>query len=277
MPDNSINKKVVILTGDEMRHEYFRKTVAMYPGIEVLASYCEGVEHSLENRIYRNTNSSAIERLHVDARTQAEKDFFGDALSVMDDRSHPTHLEKGDINSDPIIAEIESSKADLLICYGSSLIRSSLLSAFNGRFLNVHLGLSPYYRGSGTNVWPLINQEPHMVGATFMYIDEGIDTGEIIHQIRADVVLGDSPHSIGNRLIKAMTDSYSQIICSFDNLAKEEQPRSEGALYLRKDFDKEACERLYRNFYNEMISEHLSLRDSSRFPYIVTNSGISET
>ena len=41
-----------------------------------------------------------------------------------------------------------------------------------------------------------------MVGATFMYIDAGIDTGEIIHQIRADIVIGDSPHSIGNRLIK---------------------------------------------------------------------------
>ena len=32
-----------------------------------------------------------------------------------------------------------------------------------------------------------------MVGATFMYIDPGIDTGEIIHQSR-DIVIGDSPH-----------------------------------------------------------------------------------
>ena len=274
MSDYSIKKKVIILTGDEIRHEYFRKTVAMYPGIKVLASYCEGVEHSLENRIYHNTNSSTIERLHVHARTQAEKDFFGDAISVISDRSHPMKIEKGDINSESIVEKIESSKADLLICYGSSLIKSSLLSTFNGRFLNVHLGLSPYYRGSGTNVWPLINKEPHMVGATFMHIDEGIDTGEIIHQIRADVVLGDSPHSIGNRLIKTMTDRYSQIICSLDNLAKEEQPRSEGALYLRKDFNKEACERLYSNFYDGMIPEYLNSKDFSQFPYIVTNSGI---
>ena len=107
-----------------------------------------------------------------------------------------------------------------------------------------------------------------------MHIDEGIDTGEIIHQIRADVVLGDSPHSIGNRLIKTMTDNYSQIICSLDNLTKEEQPRSEGALYLRKDFNKEACERLYSNFYDGMIAEYLDSKDSSQFPYIVTNSGI---
>ena len=27
-----------------------------------------------------------------------------------------------------------------------------------------------------------------MVGATFMHIDSGIDTGEIIHQIRADIL-----------------------------------------------------------------------------------------
>ena len=53
---------------------------------------------------------------------------------------------------------------------------------FSRKFLNVHLGLSPYYRGSGTNVWPLINTEPDMVGAT-LCIDAGIDNGEIIHQI----------------------------------------------------------------------------------------------
>ena len=109
-------------------------------------------------------------------------------------------------------------KPDLLVCYGSSLIKSDLLRKFEGRFLNVHLGLSPYYRGSGTNVWPLINIEPDMVGATFMYIDAGIDTGKIIHQIRADVYLGDSPHTIGNRLIRKMTSTYAEIVCNFNDL-----------------------------------------------------------
>jgi len=47
------------------------------------------------------------------------------------------------------------------------------------------LGLSPYYLGSGTNYWPLVNEKPEFVVATFMHIDTDIDTEEIIHQIRA--------------------------------------------------------------------------------------------
>src|SRR5690606_10372264 len=101
-----------------------------------------------------------------------------------------------------------------------SLIREPLLSAFQGRFLNVHLGLSPYYRGSGTNFWPLVNGEPEFVGATFMHIDAGVDTGEVIHQIRARIFPGDTPHQIGNRLIADMARVYAALIRDFDRLER---------------------------------------------------------
>jgi len=267
-------KEIIILTGDECRHKYFRKKVALSPGIIVLASYCEGNEKSLKNRTEQNPNSSFIEKLHVDARTQSEKDFFFESIEAMTDASCPKRISKGSINDRDIINEIISLNSDLLICYGSSLIKSNLLEHFKGRFLNVHLGLSPYYRGSGTNVWPLINKEPHMVGATFMYIDAGIDTGKIIHQIRAEIFLGDSPHTIGNRLIKAMTESYCQIINSFNHLVDEEQPVNEGRLYLQKHFDESACSTLYQNFNDGMIAEYINQKKSIKPPHIVTNSGL---
>ena len=83
-------------------------------------------------------------------------------------------IKKGEINNENIIQEIIKINPDLLVCYGSSLIKDKLIAVFENRFLNVHLGLSPYYRGSGTNTWALINNEPHMVGATFMYLNKGI-------------------------------------------------------------------------------------------------------
>ncbi len=39
-----------------------------------------------------------------------------------------------------------------------------------------------------------------------MHIDAGVDTGEVIHQMRARVALGDSPAQIGNRLIVDMAE-----------------------------------------------------------------------
>ena len=142
-----------------------------------------------------------------------------------------------------VVENIIKKNPDLLVCYGSSLIKSKLLEFFKDRFLNIHLGLSPYYRGSGTNVWPLINNQPQMVGATFMHIDEGIDTGRIIHQINADIFLGDNPHTIGNRLIKKMTLLTKEVIYNFKSLDDISQPNvKKSLLYLKKDFDENACE-----------------------------------
>ena len=267
--------KIVILTGDEMRHQYFRTKIALSDGISVLASYCEGVEKSLANQVNDNPDVSELERLHVIARTQSENDFFAQTLASATDHSNPKKITKGAINDADIVQEITELNPDLLVCYGSSLIKSELLQTFEGKFLNVHLGLSPYYRGSGTNIWPLINGEPDMVGATFMYIDEGIDTGNIIHQIRADIYLGDSPHSIGNRLITKMTDTYVQLILSFDHLTKEKQPQSDGKLYLQKHYDKDACRKLYDQFSDRMIETYIQNYNSDDLPYIVTNKGMS--
>jgi len=264
--------RIIILTGSEIRHEYFRKKISSDSRIEVLASYCEGAEKSLEKRVKQNVESTKLEVQHVDARLQAEKDFFNDFVLNIDDKSKPKFIAKGEINKPGIVNQIIKLKPDLLICYGSSLIKSILLEHFNGRFINVHLGLSPYYRGSGTNVWPLINKEPDMVGATFMYIDSGIDTGEIIHQIRADVFVGDSPHSIGNRLIQKMTKTYADLIAKFDLLERSPQPNAEGKLFLKKDFNHNACQKLYENLRGGMIENYLNT--SKKLEYIVNNKGL---
>lgn len=261
--------RVIILTGSEIRHEYFRKKIARDSRIEVLASYCEGIEQSLENRVRHNKKSSILELQHVEARLQAEKDFFSDFLVSVDDESQPQFLAKGKINDSYTVKDIIDLNPDLLVCFGSSLIKSDLLQKFSGRFLNAHLGLSPYYRGSGTNIWPLINNEPDMVGATFMHIDAGIDTGEIIHQIRADILIGDSSHSIGNRLIKKMTETFAELIVKFDFLERPQQPSAEGSLYYKKDFDHESCRKLYKNLAYGMTEEYLA--SNKQLPYIVNN------
>jgi len=264
--------RVVILTGSETRHVYFRKKMASDTRIKVLKSYCESDEKSLANRNNQNDHTSQLEIQHVEARTQSEIDFFSDYIESCEDKSNPKLISKGAINDEAIVNEIIAIEPDILVCYGSSLIKSDLLTKFDGKFLNVHLGLSPYYRGSGTNVWPLINLEPDMVGATFMYIDAGIDTGKIIHQIRADVYLGDSPHTIGNRLIRKMTSTYAEIVCNFRYLESEEQPASEGKLYYQRDFTAESCEKLYLNFSQSMIQNYLN--STKQLPYIVKNKGL---
>lgn len=266
---------VVILTGAELRHTYFRKHLALRENIRVLGSFCEGTEHSLRNRIW-GKESTDLERYHVKAREQSEISFFEKFCQKTEDCSHPFFLPKGRINDSEIVQKIIDLKPDLLVCFGASLINSSLLQEFSGRFLNVHLGLSPYYRGSGTNVWPLINNDFDLVGATFMHLDEGIDTGKVIHQIRANLVANDTPHSIGNGIIMRMTECYGDIILNFEGLQPTSQIVAEGQLYNNSDFDSNACAALYQNL-PKRIKNYIFNKDNLRLRPIVNNLAIGSS
>lgn len=264
-------KEIVILTESETRHTYFRLMLGIDNRFKVIGSFCEGDEKSLKNRTFENPNSSWLEKQHSIARSQSEADFFDQIIINTEDVSNPNFIGKDEINDEYVVKKIEELKPDILVCYGSSLIKSRLLKTFSGRFLNVHLGLSPYYRGSGTNVWPIINGELEMIGATYMYIDEGIDTGKIIHQIRADILLGDSPHTIGNRLIAKMTKVYADLIAAFDDLYEEKQPQGEGKLYFEKDFNEESCRKLYDQLSNGLVENFLLNNATDTLSNIVQN------
>jgi phosphoribosylglycinamide formyltransferase-1 len=257
--------RIVILTGSELRHRFVRKALAISAEIEVARSYCEGMANSLVDMVDRKpVEESELQRAHLEARACSEEDFFGVFDRLAPDRSHAVDIERGLINDDVRAGEIEALAPDLLVAYGCSLIKGRLLSSFAGRFLNVHLGLSPYYRGSGTNFWPLVNDEPEFVGATFMHIDAGVDTGEIIHQIRARVVPGDSPHQIGNRLIADMVRVYAAVIRNFDRLVRLAQPPvpADERVYRSRDLTEAATRKLYDNFATGLVARYLAEREA---------------
>jgi len=251
-------KRVIILTGSETRHTFVRKFIALSGEIEVLRSYCEGLENSLHEVVGAQSDNRLRER-HLGIRRQAEEDFFGLFVEHTPDDSRPFFLPRGEINAPPQVEWIREADPDLLVAYGCSLIREPLLDAFAGRFLNVHLGLSPYYRGSGTNFWPLVNGEPEFVGATFMYIDAGVDTGEIIHQVRARIFHGDTPFTIGNRLIGDMARVYRDLIVRFDELERMEQPPKPAGerVYRKKDFTEASVAALYARFADGLVERYL--------------------
>lgn len=257
---NESSKRVVLLTGSELRHTFFRRFIGLRKGIDVVRTYCESAERGLAAEMARTVEGGTARRHHMCAREQSEHDFFAVFVNHTPDHSNPVSIPKGDINRVENVEEIVSLAPDLLLAYGCSIIRGPLLQIFRGRFLNLHLGLSPYYRGSGTNFWPLVNREPEYVGATIMHIDEGIDTGEIIHQIRARCQWGDTPSQIGNRLITAAASECCEVILRFDSLgAMPAAPAPANPRYYRKrDYSEESVETLYENFASGMIEGYLA-------------------
>lgn len=254
-------KKIILLTGNELRHIFFRKALALNENLNVICSFCEDTTLSLENRIRENENIEEKEIMlsHVNQRKSSEIDFFSSFIQLAPDKSYPIVIKKGDINNCEIVNKILSLNPDYIIVYGSSIIKSDLIDLYanNNKIINLHLGLSPYYRGSGTNFWPLVDKKPECVGATFMFLDSGIDTGNILHQIRPKIYSNDTPHSIGNRLITEAVLFYPNIIQNIEKIKPSKFIVREEKLCKRSEFSANAVKQLYYNFSKFMIKEYL--------------------
>jgi methionyl-tRNA formyltransferase len=152
-------------------------------------------------------------------------------------------------------------RPDVVFVFGTAILREPFLSAFEGRILNIHLGLSPYYRGAGTNFWPLVNRQPEYVGATVHYLDAGIDTGPILAHARPAIEQGDGPHDLGNKTIVAAVHALLRAASAHLSGTARPVPQWDGGrLYQRKDFSADAVRTLYRNFETGMIDEYLAAR-----------------
>jgi methionyl-tRNA formyltransferase len=134
------------------------------------------------------------------------------------------------------------------------------MNLFPNRIINLHLGLSPYYRGSGTNFWPLYYKEPECVGATIHLATSQVDAGAILYQVRPDFSKNDSIHDLGNKTIVAAIQIIPEVVS--DYLSKRRipiaQPSGIGRICKRKDLTAEAIETVYKNFSEYMMVDFLN-------------------
>ena len=90
-------------------------------------------------------------------------------------------IEKN-INSKNSIKKLKKYKADLFVSMSyNQIIKKELFKLPPKGFINCHAGALPFYRGRSVLNWVLINGEKSY-GVTVHYINQGIDTGDIILQ-----------------------------------------------------------------------------------------------
>ena len=86
------------------------------------------------------------------------------------------------INAAETIRVLQNLNPDLVIVNGTRIISKKVLSAIPCNFMNTHAGITPKYRGVHGGYWALTQDDKQHCGVTVHYVDEGIDTGNIISQ-----------------------------------------------------------------------------------------------
>jgi hypothetical protein len=135
--------------------------------------------------------------------------FFGNSWkSIRDDIQC---METEDINSLTVKKYLQQIKPDIILDHGTSILHENIYSEAKIA-LNLHWGLSPYYRGTNCTDWALINWDPYNIGVTIHRLSNEIDGGNVLVQKRAILEPQDTVYSINMQLTYLGTNLLIQII-----------------------------------------------------------------
>jgi methionyl-tRNA formyltransferase len=114
--------------------------------------------------------------------------------------------EPKDINASAVLRELAAHEPDLnvSVSYDQILQKQAINMAPRG-FINCHAGALPFYRGRNVLNWALINGEDRF-GVTVHYVDEGIDSGDIITRRFEAITPSDDYRSLLDKAVRACAD-----------------------------------------------------------------------
>ncbi|EGF25109.1 formyl transferase [Rhodopirellula baltica] len=82
-------------------------------------------------------------------------------------------------------------KPDVVVINGTRILREPILNSAPA-FINMHLGITPAYRGVHGGYWAMVNHDESHFGTTIHFVDPGVDTGQVIEQSTTSTSPGDS-------------------------------------------------------------------------------------
>ena len=131
-----------------------------------------------------------------------------------DNIDHHTVVKVDSVNSKTSLAVLNDINPDIILVCGTRIISKDILSQIDSKFINTHIGITPKYRGVHGGYWAVVNNDLDNLGVTIHFIDEGIDTGDILYQDKVAITQRDNfstyvylQYAKGIKLLKmAITD-----------------------------------------------------------------------
>ena len=262
--------RILCIGGNHLRHLYFVNKILQVFDI------CGSIVELRENMIPQPPeNVSELDRQnfirHFENRDKTEKQYFG-----MQSLPDCLRLEvRGDhLNSAQSVHFVRSVNPDVALIFGSGLIKEPLFSALPRHTINLHLGLSPRYRGAATLFWPFYFMEPAYAGSTFHYIVAEPDAGEIVHQVVPSLDPSDGIHDVSCKTVIASAQQAIELLNIFEMRGKWQtyKQRGTGKNFLSSDFRPAHLRVLYNLFNDDMVKFYLEGKLQSKCPNLICQS-----
>lgn len=212
-------------------------------------------------------SASPLHEMYFKEMHMAEKRFFGVPRFVTLDNVSLFSAKSGDVS---LIAQEQLQPAlqsDYYIVFGASYIKGWLIDfLISNRAVNVHMGVSPYFRGAACNFWALYKGRADLVGATIHMLSKGLDSGDMLFHALPEIKKYQA-FDIGMAAVKSAHDGLCKHIKegSLYEIQPVSQARDSEIFYSRKsDFDVSVIKDFLENSpSSESIFNQLNSQDET--------------
>lgn len=123
--------------------------------------------------------------------------------------------------AETLLANVMHHQPDLVVLAGfMKILPANFVRALKGKLINIHPSLLPDFKGAHA-VRDALAAGATKTGVTIHYVDEGVDTGEIIVQSEVMIEQGDTEHSLHERIKKI---EHELLASTIEQLAYKQLP-----------------------------------------------------
>lgn len=266
--------KILIICGDHFRHRFMLEPIlkinCKINCIIMKRESQKSLRHDVPKPL--NKTESKLLDLHLKKRYLKEVNAFGNK-TIYDflDKNKIIETDAINLNSTKIKTYIKKFNANICFIMGPGLISEKIRNILPPKTFNIHLGLSPWYRGSATLFWPSYNLEPWKTGITFHKLNSNADSGQIIHHSVAKLKKG---MDLFDLTISAMKEGRKDLKKILNYLAKGKKIKSYkqkfyGKSYATKFFKPTHLKVIYELFNDKLIDYYLKNKKKIVMPKLI--------
>ena len=261
--------KITLFTSNKNRHNYL---INLLSGISDELYVIQECNTIFPGIIPGHYQASPTMKKYFEYVSNAQYKLFGNSY-VNNKKKNIKILPmvSGDLNHCSMKLLSNFLKSDVYVVFGSSYIKGELVDFLvKQKAINIHAGVSPYYRGTDCNFWALYDDNPHLAGSTIHLLSKGLDSGPMLYHAMSN--LKTNPFEFTMSSIKSAFHSIAERIKdnSIFKINPVIQDKIKKIRYSKKN---EFNEEIVKEYFNKEINLNKKKFDNSllKEPFFLNN------
>tara|TARA_Y100000741_G_scaffold315264_1_gene261068 strand:+ start:1082 stop:1867 length:786 start_codon:yes stop_codon:yes gene_type:complete len=247
--------KVTVFTSNKNRHNYLINSLSNICDELYVIQECQTIFTGIIPGHYPASDNF---KKYFEKVNNAEYKIFGNSYVNQSSKNIKVlPIVLGDLNKCSFSLLSDFLKSDIYIVFGSSYIKGELADfLIKQKALNIHMGVSPFYRGTDCNFWALYDDNPQLVGSTIHMLSKGLDSGPMLFHAMSNVKL--DPFDYAMSTVKSAFHSIAERIKdkSIFDIKPVMQDKSKEIRYSTKvDFNEEKIKDFFKKEINLEIKQ----------------------